>query len=152
MRSSDSNQQNEVLNDANTQRIRITASHHPLCGQSFKVRRHIHRDAGEDEVVIELPDGHTQAVLVAWTDLVDISLSEAEPFPQFSADSLQALVIMVASLSHLAQPEVCHAPSDVIPVVDDVQCREPATIDPPVGRPAVSSTASPAVATARRSV
>jgi len=151
MTSLHSDQQNEGLNGAKLQRIQVIAPHHPLCGQWFKIRQHLHRADGEYELVIELPDGCTQLIPACWTDLAPVApLSTLAATPLFDSTSLRALVKMVASLTHQLQSEADHELNRTVPSVDELQYREPSTTGPSVGRSAVPAPASRTVAPDRR--
>jgi hypothetical protein len=132
------------------QRIRITVSHHPLYNQSLKVLRHIHTHS-EPQIVVELPDGHTQLIPTRWTEAVPVT--PREPLGEvavFSHDSLRALITMVASLINQNQPEACDELPVITRSVDHFQSRDAPTTDLPMDRTSVSPGASPAVASARR--
>jgi hypothetical protein len=150
MKSSNITQQNKVLDDADIQRIRVTIPHHPLYNQSLRVVRRLHTYS-EPQIVVELPDGHTQLIPTRWTEAVPVT--PREPLGEvavFSHDSLRALITMVASLIHQNQPEAC----DELPVisrsVDHFQSRDASATDLPMDRPTVSPGASPAAVSARR--
>jgi hypothetical protein len=138
-------QQNEVLHHPDVQRVCITASHHPLYGQSLKVIREIHFAQGDLQLVVELPNGHTQLIAARWTTTAPTSLHrEKGEVILFSSASLRSLVIIVASLTQ--QPEACNGIDQNDRTVDDFQGGAPTTTDPFVDRTPVPPTASSAVA------
>jgi hypothetical protein len=140
-------QQNELLDDAEKQRVQITAPHHPLYGQSLKVLRRICPTNGELQLVVELPNGHTQLIAARWTETAPTSLySETGEIILFSSASLRSLAIMVASLSHQQQPEACDGPNRVSRSMGDLPTGAAKATQPPVERTPASPTASPAVA------
>ena len=147
MKSSDSDQQNELLNDAHEQRVLITVPHHPLYGQSLKVLRQIRPTDGEPQLVVKLPNGHTQLIATRWTETAPSPLhSEMGEIILFGSSSLRNLVIMVASLTHQEQPEACDEHNRVNRSMDDLQTGAAASADSSVDRSPVPPTAGPAVA------
>jgi len=87
MTSSNSDQQNERLADAQQQRVRIVAPHHPLNGHSLPVLRRV-RKSGEPHVVVGLPSGQSQLIPLRWTDALPLSVAPACPI--FSVTSIRA--------------------------------------------------------------
>ena len=135
------------MNDADQQRVQITAPHHPLCGQILKVRRRIHSTNGDPQLVVELPNGHTQLIAVRWTEATPGPLLPGiDEVILFSSDSLRSLAIMVASLAHQQQPEACDEFTDNDRSVADLSTGAATTDDSLVDRTPVPSTASPTVA------
>ena len=140
-------QQNESLHDAHEQRVLITVPHHPLYGQSLKVLRRILPVDGEPQLVVKLPNGHTQLIAARWTETAPTALhSEMGEVIMFSSSSLRSLVIMVASLTHQKQPEACDEPNCARRSMDDLQTGAATSTDSSVDRSPVPPTASPAVA------
>ena len=82
--------------------IRVTAGHHALAGQIFRVvRRKRHR--GEAYVVVEVQDGSRQLVAVRNTELADGHSSL--PDHRFTPGSLRALVDMIEDCRRSAEHE-----------------------------------------------
>jgi hypothetical protein len=135
------------LNDTDQQRVQITVPHHPLCGQILKVRRRIQSTNGEPQLVVELPNGHTQLIAVRWTETTPGPLlPETDEVILFSAASLRSLVIMVTSLTPQQQPEACDEFTDNDQSVADLSIGAATTDDSPVDRTPVPPTASSTVA------
>jgi hypothetical protein len=133
------------LHPRDVQRIRITASHHPLCGQSLRVIRHI-QGAAEHQFVVELPNGHTQLVPIRWTEAAPTPMLSADDPVRFSPGSLRALVRMVAHLQTRQQPEATDDRDPNPRALDHFQPLAAPTNGVPVDRTAASPASGPAVA------
>ena len=146
MMSSNTDRQNELLDDVDKQRIQVTVPYHPLYGQPLKVLRRIHLADGEVQLAVQLPNGHTQWVAARWTETTPTPLHwETDEIVLFSTASLRDLVIMVASLNQRQQPEACDETSCALSL-DHLSPGAAPTTDSPVDRAPAPPTASPAVA------
>jgi hypothetical protein len=135
------------LDDAEQQRIQITVPHSPLAGLNLKVVREFHRD-NEHQLVVELPNGHTQLIPAKWIEPVaDIPHAE---LILFSLESLRGLVRMVSKLKNHQQPEECNGSDIRDRIVDDIQPRNAPADDLSVDRSAVSANSPPSVAPGER--
>jgi hypothetical protein len=139
-------QLNPELSDAGVERVTITASHHPLVGQSFPViaRRTRH---GEPHVVIRRPNGASQLVPSRWT-AADSGQTNAEVTVAVTPGSLRALLSMVAALRRNA--EVADAPAAPSESLEYVQPPNPAPPGQCLDRTARSIRPGPARAAKRR--
>lgn len=83
--------------------MRITHPHHPLCGQVVEVLRSYHRELGESQVGIQLPDGTRVFISASWVEpltgieTADPAVLEA-PRPLVNAATLLSLAKLVGAL------------------------------------------------------
>ena len=110
LKSSASGHQTEPSPPRQIERVRVTAGHHPLFGQSVAVVRR-KRHKGEPHVVIESPDGERQLLPARHTQPTSAGPSAAVPSLMFSPGSLRALAGLVATLRDAPAPvpEARHA-------------------------------------------
>jgi hypothetical protein len=135
------------LNDTDQQRIQITSPYHPLCGQTLKIQRRIQSLNSEPQLVVELPNGHTQLIAARWLEFPPSSSSPGiERGILFSADSLRSLVIMTTSLIQQQQPEACDECTPNEQSVADLSSGTASTTDVFVDRTPVPTPASATVA------
>jgi hypothetical protein len=92
--------------DAQNHWTRIVAWHHPLVLQAVRLIRLAEKD-GEDEAVVELPDGRRERIPLAWTDLSKDGGSTMPPL-RFSPGSLRALVRLVRAHGRVPCVETDH--------------------------------------------
>lgn len=89
----------------------MTHPHHPLFGQVIPVLRPYHRQAGESQIVIPLPDGTQTFIAESWTEPVDASLpasssvSESPTRAWVNATTLLSLAKLVSILKTKPDPE-----------------------------------------------
>ena len=83
--------------------MRITHPHHPLCGQVVEVLRPYHRQWGESQVGIQLPDGTRVFVPASWAEPLTgvetsaLAILEASR-PWVNAATLLSLAKLVVAL------------------------------------------------------
>ncbi len=90
--------------------MRITHPHHPLYGQVVEVLRSYHRQAGESQLGIQLPDGTRVFILASWAEPWKDSDGPAPsgtdlPRGQVNATTLLSLAKLVAALVAHPDPE-----------------------------------------------
>ena len=104
----------------------MTHPHHPLFGQVVPILRPYHRQTGESQIVIPLPDGTQTFITESWTEPVDASLPTSTSVPEsltrpwVNATGLLSLGKLVTALKAIPDPE--RSPNDVAqltPVRDD---------------------------------
>src|SRR3954464_9777313 len=151
-RSSASGHQTEPSHPRQIERVRVTAGHHPLFGQSVAVVRR-KRHKGEPHVVIESPNGERQLLRARYTQPTSAGPSAAVPSLMFSPGSLRALAGLVATLRDAPAPvpEARHA-TDPEPIpraaLERLPARDAAERGPAVDRAAAA--AAPGDAGAKR--
>ncbi|MBI5029774.1 MAG: hypothetical protein HZB51_04550 [Chloroflexi bacterium] len=97
--------------------MRVIHPHHPLFGQIVPVLRPYHRQAGESQIVIPLPDGTQTFIAESWTEPVAASLPTSPSVPEsptqpwVNATSLLSLAKLVVAFK--ANPDPERSPSHV---------------------------------------
>jgi hypothetical protein len=117
--------------------VRIISPHHPLCGTVVSVIRRIAKQR-DPQIVVLLPDGHTQALSASWTEpelpIVETSTHQLSTTPPlfFTSASLRTLCNMVEHLKQIScvSKEVSHDTTPPFPAsnLGPVSPNAPATI------------------------
>lgn len=109
--------------EADRQLVSITASHHPLCGQTLAVVRRLHKQ-GEPHLVVRLPSGASQLIPARWTARSSPGVPDSAPERADSAlwslSSVRAVVRIVGALRDRSslQQEVGNAAVNEAPISD----------------------------------